>query len=251
MMRFASLIVCIALLTAAITVRAEISIRETDDGQLSVSATDERNDALLEALGRELGFRAEILDETWAAERRNFARTDVPEKIVRSLLAGTSTLFGYGAPDADGQAPIMAVTVISPGTAGPMPDPIAARSGLGLIDPGLQGFTQKSATLGAEAPRGKDSVRKPAPVGTSPAATTEREEEPGGVAALLAARARPAGVAVRPSAAPSAASSAALPAGEIDQAQLQRLTQQAHQDVQALAAALRQAESQLGADPQN
>jgi hypothetical protein len=101
--------VCI-LLVASTAVLADIRVFAGDEGRVTVVAQDASNQAILEALGGQLGFEIVIEDAQWASQQRSFERAGEIDTLLEALLSGTSHVLSYS-DDRVGK-----VTVLIPGS---------------------------------------------------------------------------------------------------------------------------------------
>lgn len=139
-------------LAVAGTVAADIRITGSADGTLTVATSGEQNQDVLESLGTYLGFTVEILDRAWAEQKLDFNGAGEPESVIRSLLAGTSTLIAYGASAPGSRSRIAAVTVLSPGSAPAVPDLELREDQREMMSAGL-GAAKRRLSTGAPQPQ--------------------------------------------------------------------------------------------------
>lgn len=237
---------------------ADVSVTVEEGGRVQVTADQASNGDILESLARELDFSVVVEDAAWSAQERHFERAGSPERVLKALLGSTNHLLSYRGDAVSG------VTVLAEGagaaqllTSKSSSGPVAVDS----ADTTSEGWSTEADEAGAT-PHWKRTHQT---VGVTPQdAATEEEEvaegslpKPTPISSLLQSRAQAATQHNKP---PPASQSQeikvpdmeppvreGIPAG-IDLAELARLTQQAHQDVQNMAEQLRRAEAQMKAN---
>ncbi len=254
---FAGIATALTLRVCQLAVAA-VSVQVDEHGRIQVSADQASNRAILESLSEKLDFAVIVEDAEWSAQVRRFERSGTPEKVLKALLGNTNHLLSYR-----GNA-VAGVTVLAEGAGGaqmliskPSSGPVAVdgRESTGKA-------RHRAADVTTSAPHWKQGGQQ---VTNTPEDAAEEETEfaagtppePTPVSSLLQRRAQAATEYKPP---PPASQSQeikmpvmeppvrdGIPAG-IDQAELARLTQQAHQDVQNMAEQLRRAEAQMKAN---
>jgi hypothetical protein len=226
---------------------ADVEVVQVGETRLEVVVRDASNREILESLGNKLSFNAVVEDSGWASERRSFERTTDIDTLLRSLLSGTNSVLSYV------DQSVSSVTVLAPGSPRPFlsfgsevaPTTDATLPNVSASSSGYEGRPLTTAKANSRLS------------GTKPGSADEREVDkdiqpaPTPVADLLRTRAQINPVKVVAGTGSQEAPSVPAYAGGIDgidQATMQRLTRQAHQDVKNIAEMLRRAEAQLAAE---
>ena len=252
-------------LALGVAVHADIQLEKPRPGAADLTVVNERNQAVIDRLAQEYGFDVSVNDAVWAAQRRDFERAGDLERVLNSFLNGTNYVLSYRKLD-DGSESISGVSVMGPqGKAGivasnagrpvtpvrdpvvdipeqaaipdlppghPMPDVAAYDDGFDPLDDDLDAVDTDDE--GDE----EREARNVAPPTVNDMLQNQARQLQAGTATARTRLRTSTGSAPAPV---PQSSDPNLPAG-IDQAELQRLTAAARQNVQQLAQALRQAE---------